>query len=87
MSKNYNQVFLSSRGRNEFTAVNFFISPTSKFFMNTTNIITKKLESNVLGTGGGGQNESNGSKILPVDVIKIFHEHDLNDAKKVKTFD
>ena len=49
--------------------------------MNTTNMVTRKLESSVLGTGG--QSESNGSKILPVDVIKIFHEHDLNDVKKV----
>ena len=70
-----------SRGRNELTAVNFFQSPTSKFFVNTTNMITRKLESNVLGTGG--QDESNGSKIVPINVIKIFYEHNVNDVKKV----
>ena len=31
----------------------------------------------------GGQNDPNGSKILAINVIKIFHEHDVNDVKKV----
>ena len=57
---------------------------TSNFFMNRTNIITRKLESNVLGTvGGGGQNKPNGSKIVPINVIKIIHKHDVNYVKKV----
>ena len=47
-----------------------------------TKMITKMLESNVLCTGGS-QNELNGSKILPIDVIKVFHHHDVNDDKKV----
>ena len=55
---------------------------TSKFFMNTSNIITTKLEANVLGTGG--ENHPNGSKILTINVIKIFNEHDVNDVKKVR---
>ena len=31
----------------------------------------------------GGHNEPNSSKIVPIIVIKIFHEHDVIDSKKV----
>ena len=31
----------------------------------------------------GSQNEPNGSKIVAINVIKIFHEHDVCDVKKV----
>ena len=30
----------------------------------------------------GGQNEPNGSKSVPINMFKIFHEHDVNDVKK-----
>ena len=30
----------------------------------------------------GSQNEPNGSKIVAINVIKIIHEHDLNDVQK-----
>ena len=32
----------------------------------------------------GGQNQPNGSKIVTINGIKIFHEHDVNDVKKVR---
>ena len=63
-------MFLGSRGRNELTAVNLFQSPTSKYFINTTNMVIRKLESNVLVTGG--HNEPNGSKSVPINVLKIY---------------
>ena len=44
-------------------------------------MITRKLQLYVLGTGGG--NEPNDRKIVPINVIKIIHEHDVNDVKKV----
>ena len=31
----------------------------------------------------GGQNEPHGRKIVPINMIKISHEHDANDDKKV----
>ena len=70
MSKKLQSIFFGSKGQNELTAVKFFQSPTSKFFINTTNMIIRKLESYVLVTGR--QNEPNGSKIVPTNVIKIF---------------
>ena len=53
---------------------------------------SKKLESSVFGLkrpnqmfwAQGRQNEENGSKIVPINLMKIFHEHDVNDVKKVR---
>ena len=54
---------------------------TPKFLINTTNMITRKLESNVLVTGRPEwatwpENCSN-------NMVKIFHQHDVIDDKKV----
>ena len=47
-------------------------------------MIARKLQSHVLGTWeGGGGNEPNDRKIVSINVIKIFHEHEVNDAEKV----
>ena len=32
----------------------------------------------------GGQNQPNGSEIVTINVIKIFHEHDVNDLKQLR---
>ena len=32
-----------------------------------------------------GQNEPNGSKIVPINAIKIFHENDINNVKKFES--
>ena len=30
-----------------------------------------------------GQNEANVTKMVPINVIKIFYKHDVNDVKRV----
>ena len=33
----------------------------------------------------GRQNEQNGSRIVPINLIKIFYELDVNDVKKLES--
>ena len=30
-----------------------------------------------------GQNEANVTKMVPINEIKIFHKHDVNDVKRI----
>ena len=63
------------------TAVSSLQSARRKFFMNSTYIISRKQESNILGSGG--QNESNSQQLARIGEQKIFHELDVHHIQKV----
>ena len=51
-------------------------SARRKFFMNSTHIMSRKKESN--GLGSGGRNESNSLQLAGIGEKKIFHELDVH---------
>ena len=63
------------------TAMSSLESPRGKFFMNSTHIMSRKKESNVLASGG--RNESNSHQLAGIGEKKIFHELDVHHVKKV----
>ena len=58
------------------TAISWLESARRKFFMNSTYIMSRKMESNVLGSEG--RNESNSHQLAPIGQRKIFHETDVH---------
>ena len=58
------------------TAIRWLASATKKFFKNSTYIMSRKMESNVLGSEG--RNESNSHQLAPIGQRKIFHETDVH---------
>ena len=63
------------------TAISSLESARRKFFMNSTYIMSRKQESNVLGIGG--QNESNNQQLARIGEKKIFHEFSVRHIQKV----
>ena len=51
-------------------------SARRKFFMNSTYIMSRKKESNVLGSGT--RNDSSSHQLAPIGEKKIFHELDVH---------
>ena len=51
-------------------------SARRKFFMNSTYIMSRKKESNVLGSGA--RNDSSSHQLAPIGEKKIFHELDVH---------
>ena len=58
------------------TAISTLESARRKFFMMSTYIMSRKQESNVLGSAG--LNESNSQKLARIGEKKIFHELDVH---------
>ena len=58
------------------TAYSSLKSARRKFFMNSTYIMSRKLESNVFGSGG--RNESKCHQLARIGDGKIFHELDVH---------
>ena len=58
------------------TAISSLQSARRKFFMNTTYIMSRKKETNVLGSEG--RNESNSHQDARIGENKIFHEHGVH---------
>ena len=58
------------------TANSSLKSARRKFFMNSTYIMSRKLESNVFGSGG--RNESNIKSHAEIGEKNIFHELDVH---------
>ena len=58
------------------TAISSLESARIKFFINSTYIMSRKYESNVLGSGG--RNESNTHQLARIGEKKIFQEHDVH---------
>ena len=58
------------------TAKSSLESARRKFFMNSTYIMSRKLNKTFLGSAG--QNESKCQKLAPIDKKKIFHELDVH---------
>ena len=63
------------------THISSLESVKKKFFMNSTYFISRKWESNVLGSGD--RNDSNTHQFARIDEKKIFHELDVHHAEKV----
>ena len=51
-------------------------STRTKFFMNSTYIMSRKRNKTFLGSAG--QNDSKCQKLAPIDKKKIFHEFDVH---------
>ena len=58
------------------TAIRTLESARRKFFMNSTYIMSRMQESNVLGSEG--RNESKSHPLARIDDKKIFHELDVH---------
>ena len=65
------------------TAISSLEPATTKFFMNSTYIMSRKLESNVLGSGG--RNEYNTHQLARMGEKKIFHELTANMCKNLES--
>ena len=58
------------------TAISSFESAIRKFFMNSTYIMSRRQESNIFGSGG--RNECNSQKLARIGEKKVFHEVDVH---------
>ena len=63
------------------TAISSIVSARRKFFMNSTSIMSRKLESNVFGLRR--PNESNSHKLARIGEKKIFYELDGHHVYEV----
>ena len=63
------------------TANSSLQSARRKFFMNSTYIMSRKYESNVLASGA--RNDSNSHQLAGIGEKKIFHEQDVHHVEKV----
>ena len=62
------------------TAMSSLESVRRTFFMNSTNIMSKKQESNV--SGSGSRNQSNSHELARIGERKTFHETDVHHVLK-----
>ena len=65
------------------TVMSLLESARRKFFMTSTYFMCRKKESNVLGSGG--RNESNSDELARIGEKKIFHELDVHHVLKMKS--
>ena len=59
------------------TAIRSLESARRKFFMNSTYIMSRKMESGLI-LGSGGRNESNSHQLARISEKKIFDELDVH---------
>ena len=59
-------------------AVTLFQTATSKFFMNTTHMMSRKTESSVLAQRD--RNKPNGCYLVRKREMQIFHEYNVHDV-------
>ena len=71
---------MGSRGPNDSNTDQFARIGEKNLFMNSTYFISRKWESNVLGSGD--RNDSNTHQFARIDEKKIFHELDVHHVQR-----
>ena len=69
---------MAQKAKMTLTAISSRESARRKFFMNSTYMMSRSLEYNVLWLRG--QNELNSHQLARIGEKKIFHEHDGHDV-------